>query len=182
MKKNLQAGFSLIELMVVVAIIGILAAIAVPNFQNFIVKSKQSEAKANLGALYSCEAAFFAEWNRYFADFRDIGLSPEGVLNYRFGFTAAGAVTAPPAPYSGVTAAGAAATFISTNSCGTAPLLKCSHGGSVAAIPAAATGVTAVGAFIAGAGANLDSDAQLDQWQIDENKVLAISGGNNDLL
>ena len=81
-----QAGFSLIELMVVVAIIGILTALAVPNFQKFQAKARQSEAKGNLGAIYTSEKAFFAEWNLYFSDFRDIGFSPEGQLRYHTGF------------------------------------------------------------------------------------------------
>ncbi|MBI2370572.1 MAG: prepilin-type N-terminal cleavage/methylation domain-containing protein, partial [Deltaproteobacteria bacterium] len=45
-----RQGFTLIELMIVVAIIGILAAIAIPNFLRFQAKSKQSEAKTNLAA------------------------------------------------------------------------------------------------------------------------------------
>ncbi len=48
-----KKGFTLIELMIVVAIIGILAAIAIPNFLKFQAKSKQSEAKSNLGAIFT---------------------------------------------------------------------------------------------------------------------------------
>jgi type IV pilus assembly protein PilA len=60
-----RKGFTLVELMIVVAIIGILAAIAIPNFLNFRLKAKTSEAKSNLGAIRSTEVAYFAEWNWY---------------------------------------------------------------------------------------------------------------------
>jgi len=60
-------GFTLVELMIVVAIIGILAAIAIPNFLNFRLKAKTSEAKSNLGAIRSTEVAYFAEWDFYVA-------------------------------------------------------------------------------------------------------------------
>ena len=51
--------------MIVVAIIGILAAIAIPNFLNFRLKAKTSEAKSNLGAIRSTQVAYFAEWNTW---------------------------------------------------------------------------------------------------------------------
>ncbi|RYZ36388.1 MAG: prepilin-type N-terminal cleavage/methylation domain-containing protein [Myxococcaceae bacterium] len=55
-----KGGFTLIELMIVVAIIGILAAIAIPNFIRFQAKSKQSEAKTNLKAIFTAQKAYFA--------------------------------------------------------------------------------------------------------------------------
>src|SRR4030043_2335472 len=58
-------GFTLIELMIVVAIIGILAAIAIPNFLRYQAKSKQSEAKANLGAIFTSETSCKAEKDFY---------------------------------------------------------------------------------------------------------------------
>ncbi len=48
--KRLQQGFTLIELMIVVAIVGILAAIAIPAYQDYVARSKVSEAMAALGA------------------------------------------------------------------------------------------------------------------------------------
>ena len=60
-----QGGFTLIELMIVVAIIGILAAIAIPNFLQYQMKSRQSEAKTNLQAIKTSEISFQAERGCY---------------------------------------------------------------------------------------------------------------------
>lgn len=69
-----QEGFTLIELMIVVAIIGILAAIAIPNFLQYQMKSRQSEAKTNLQAIKTSQVAFQAEQGCY------IGIPVEGVI------------------------------------------------------------------------------------------------------
>src|SRR2546426_12610948 len=60
-----QKGFTLIELMIVVAIIGILAAIAIPNFLQYQMKSRQSEAKTNLQAIRTSSISFQAEKGCY---------------------------------------------------------------------------------------------------------------------
>ncbi len=73
-----QRGFSLTELMIVVAIIGILAVIAIPNFLKYQARAKQSEAKNNLVAIHTSELAYFAENNKYSDDFNAIGFAVLG--------------------------------------------------------------------------------------------------------
>ena len=87
--RRTTSGFTLIELMIVVAIIGILAAIAIPNFLKFQAKSKQSEAKTNLKGIYTAETGFFGEVNSY-GDFQTVNWEPVGNSRYRFSLVTSG--------------------------------------------------------------------------------------------
>jgi prepilin-type N-terminal cleavage/methylation domain-containing protein len=61
MKRSSGSGFTLIELMIVVAIIGILAAIAIPKFASLIRKSAEGSCKGNLGALRSALSIYYGD-------------------------------------------------------------------------------------------------------------------------
>jgi type IV pilus assembly protein PilA len=84
MKKmlNNKKGFTLIELMIVVAIIGILAAIAIPNFMNYQCKAMQSEAKTSLGTIRTLQEAYFAEYDTYTANLSNLGFELKGDTKY----------------------------------------------------------------------------------------------------
>ncbi|MFA6317757.1 MAG: type II secretion system protein [Elusimicrobiota bacterium] len=60
-KKFGNSGFTLIELMIVVAIIGILAAIAIPKFAELIRKSNEGASKGNLGAIRSALSIYYGD-------------------------------------------------------------------------------------------------------------------------
>lgn len=64
--QSLHKGFTLIELLITIAILGILAAIAVPAYNGYITTAKMSEAQNNLAALRLAEEENFLENNSYF--------------------------------------------------------------------------------------------------------------------
>ncbi len=63
--KMRQGGFTLMELLIVVIIIGILVTLALPGFQRSMEVSRQAEARAMLGNIYQAERAFFAQQGSY---------------------------------------------------------------------------------------------------------------------
>ena len=73
--RTTERGFSLIELMIVVAIVALLAAIALPNYRQHVIRSHRTDATSALLRLAATEEKFYIQNNRY-GTFAEIG-SPE---------------------------------------------------------------------------------------------------------
>ncbi|MEA2030605.1 MAG: prepilin-type N-terminal cleavage/methylation domain-containing protein, partial [candidate division Zixibacteria bacterium] len=90
-KFHSRKGFTLIELMIVVVIIGILAALAIPRFMQATTKSKQSEAKGILKQIYVMERAYRQENGTYSDDLNLIGV--EIAIDAIYAYTIVAAAT-----------------------------------------------------------------------------------------
>jgi len=149
MQRNKEKGFTLIELMIVVAILGILAAIAIPNFMRFQAKSRQAEAKTNLGAIGTTAESFRAEFDTYIvAAIGDIGWAPQGTARYSYWYDVAGTDTT----FNSIAA------VVGLCDRSTAP------GTSAVTATAAAFSVAAKG--------EIDTDATCDEWDYSQGRVL----------
>jgi len=155
-----QAGFTLIELMIAVAIAALLAAIAIPTFMRYQARSRQAEGRTNLGAIFVSETAFFAGSGRY-SGIPEIAFTLAGTTNrytYRSVSTDAnGAAT----PQPGDTINAAVGTV------------------EAEGVPAAASSTTG---FTATAAGNLDNDPTVDQWHVNDVKQGLQVADQNDAL
>jgi len=184
----IRKGFTLVELMIVVAVIGLLAALAIPNYVRFQAKAKQAEVKGNLKAAFTCERSYYQEHSTYTSCTKAIGFAPERGNRYRYTLnttvradetcgttesraTAAGTslasdgdILADTFKYGtgpGITAANAAKpapAYTPFSPAGTTTVVQADLVGVVPAVADAA------GSFGVGAQGDIDNDAQLDLW------------------
>jgi prepilin-type N-terminal cleavage/methylation domain-containing protein len=97
-----KEGFTLIEVMIVVAIVAILSAIAIPRYQSYFDKAHQAEVSMNLASLHTAQQAYWAEHGTYTTALggpQGLGWQPEGYKGggkqenfyYTYGFNFPGA-------------------------------------------------------------------------------------------
>ena len=165
-----QAGFSLLELMTVVFIIGILVTIVVPNFQQFHARARAGESKAQLAALFIAEKSFHAEWNSYHTDAINVGYRPNGMLRYVVGFNTASVHTITDYIGPALTPANFSTGVAGFCAIGCTNLAQTAAGVALTGVSLATTATQS--GFKAAAEGFVGGSAT-DLWSIDENKIIS---------
>jgi prepilin-type N-terminal cleavage/methylation domain-containing protein len=163
MLTNTEKGFTLIELMIVVGIIGILVAIAAPNFARYQSKARQSEAKIALSAIYAGQKSFYSEYSSYIPSMTAIGYEPEGDKR----FYAVGWQAGTPGAVSGYGGATSVPNYSSTNT----PAWTCTGTASVAGLGALPTGADLQN-ITAWAAGSIRQGQPCDIWNITDAKII----------
>ena len=182
-------GFTLIELMIVVAIVALVSAIATARLAVSQARSKQSEAKANLKAMFTAEKAFSAEKDRFSTLTGEIGFSPERNNRYAYFAGTPAVMTArndpagkevPTALDTGIEydsfkyGSGAPSAFVAAiNTAVAAPPCTAALGNPGLFTDA----VTGGPAWSGQAQGQVDNDATLDLWTISTANRVAATGG-----
>jgi type IV pilus assembly protein PilA len=177
MTRRLKQGFTLIELMIVVAIIGILSSVAITGFIRFQQRARQSEVKSNLKAVFTAESAYRAEKDTYSPYFSEIGFDPERGNRYAY-YLGTGRAQDRSGAALAVPADGYVNTIeVDTFRYGGVPRTPAFQGTPVAAVGASKT------AFTATATANIDTDNGIDSWEIASiSSAHTASCGNSDAM
>lgn len=170
--KSKQAGFTLIELMVVVVIVGILAAFAIPNFLRYRAKAMQAEARTNLAGIFVAELSFFTE-RKEFGNFTDIGFAVTGVGTNRYTYRTGLGLGAGLGPNGG-------------NLCGSAGncdtiQTEVPAAGAVSFTGGVGIATTSSAGFTATAAADLDGDSTHDGWYVNDSKQGLSAADPNDV-
>jgi len=98
-----QQGFTLIEILITLVILGILVTLATGSFLSYQARAKQSEIKANMGTIGEMALSYKAEFNTYITNWDGLGWASNGKTRYRYWYNQGAAANTPTSPEVGIT-------------------------------------------------------------------------------